>query len=311
MLRARSFVGSHVGASLVALLLLACGGSPEAKSPTEPVRTCLVLSVGGPKGIAHIGAIAAVKQLGIPIQCVVGNSMGALIGSLYATAPGSDTAGRYRALMTSYVETTAAEARDRGLLGGLLVGGLVLLAGGDALPVLAGGATGALIGAESVDKQSFERFHSVLNRYYGGAFVERLPVPFATMHQRIADDASGMVDVRSGNLASAVAASVANPLLFTRLDPRRTGVLDPGVDRVAAIPIDDACRMFPNSRLIAINVTGKAAFVSTHMNCEVVEIDVSAPVANPAKVLVGQDPDFTDVVNTGYRAALAVLGDTG
>jgi predicted acylesterase/phospholipase RssA len=291
----------------LALLASACGGSPGARSPTEPVRTCLVLSVGGPKGIAHLGAIAAVKQAGIPIQCVVGNSMGALIGSLYATAPGLDTSQRYRSLMASYIASTAAEARDRGVLGGLLLGGLVLLSGGAALPVLAGGATGALLGAESVDKQSFERFQAVLNRYYGGTLVEGLPVPFATMHQRVVSDAGGMVDVRSGNLAWAVAASIANPLIFTRLDPRKTGVLDPGVDRVAAIPIDDACRMFPNSRLIAINATGKAAFVSNRMDCPVVEIDVPDVTTNPAKVLFGQEPDFTDAVNTGYRATLAVL----
>jgi NTE family protein len=295
MLRDRPLVGSRVGAYLFALVAAACGGSPAARSPTEPVRTCLVLSVGGPKGIAHLGAIAAVKQLGIPIQCVVGNSMGALVGSLYATAPGSETSQRYRALMASYVASTTAEARDRGLVGGLLLGGLVLLSGGAALPVLAGGATGALLGAESVDKQSFERFQAVLDRYYGGTLVEGLPLPFATMHQRVVSDAGGMVDVRSGNLAWAVAASI--------------GVLDPGVDRVAAIPIDDACRMFPNSRLITINVTGKAAFVSNRMDCPVVEIDVPGVAANPAKVLVGQEPDFTDVVNAGYHAALAVLAD--
>ena len=301
MLRA----GSLVGTFLFALLASACGGA-EAKSP-ESGRTCLVLSVGGSKGIAHLGAIAAVKQLRIPIECVVGNSMGALVGSLYASAPSQDTSQRYRALMASYVATTAREARDRGMLGGLLLGGLVLLAGGDALPVLAGSATGALLGAESVDRQSFERVQSVLGRYYGGTLVEGLPVPFVTMHQRVVGDTGGMVDVRSGDLARAVAASVANPLIFTRLDPRRTGVLDPGVDRVAAIPVDDACRMFPDSRLIVINVTGKPAFVSNKMNCPVVEVDVSGEVVNPAKVLVGQEPDFTEVVNAGYRAALAVL----
>ena len=154
----------YIGACLVVLLATACGGSPEAKSPTEPERTCLVLSVGGPKGIAHLGAIAAVKQLRIPIECVVGNSMGALVGSLYASAPALDTSERYRALMASYIASTAAEARDRGMLGGLLLGGLILLAGGDALPVLAGSATGALLGAESVDRQSFERFQAVLDR---------------------------------------------------------------------------------------------------------------------------------------------------
>ena len=44
----------------------------------------LVLSGGGAKGIAHIGLIKALEENDIPIDCVVGTSMGAIIGSLYA-----------------------------------------------------------------------------------------------------------------------------------------------------------------------------------------------------------------------------------
>lgn len=44
----------------------------------------LVLSGGGAKGIAHIGVIRYVESLGIPVDLVVGTSMGGLIGGLYA-----------------------------------------------------------------------------------------------------------------------------------------------------------------------------------------------------------------------------------
>lgn len=46
--------------------------------PLAPVsgKTCLVLSVGGTKGVAHIGAIDALKAKGIDIDCIYGNSMG-------------------------------------------------------------------------------------------------------------------------------------------------------------------------------------------------------------------------------------------
>ena len=44
----------------------------------------LVLSGGGAKGIAHIGAIRYVESLGIPVDLVVGTSMGGLIGGLYS-----------------------------------------------------------------------------------------------------------------------------------------------------------------------------------------------------------------------------------
>jgi NTE family protein len=47
-------------------------------------KTALVLSGGGAKGLAHIGVLQALEEHDIPIDYVVGNSMGALIGGLYA-----------------------------------------------------------------------------------------------------------------------------------------------------------------------------------------------------------------------------------
>ena len=44
----------------------------------------LVLSGGGAKGLAHIGVIRHIESLGIPVDMVLGTSMGGLIGGLYA-----------------------------------------------------------------------------------------------------------------------------------------------------------------------------------------------------------------------------------
>ena len=44
----------------------------------------LVLSGGGAKGAAHIGVIDYIEKLGIPVDMVLGTSMGGLIGSLYS-----------------------------------------------------------------------------------------------------------------------------------------------------------------------------------------------------------------------------------
>ncbi|QCK13754.1 patatin-like phospholipase family protein [Mangrovivirga cuniculi] len=45
----------------------------------------LVLSGGGAKGIAHAGVISALEEENIPIDYVVGTSMGGIIGSMYAS----------------------------------------------------------------------------------------------------------------------------------------------------------------------------------------------------------------------------------
>lgn len=49
-----------------------------------PAKVALVLSGGGARGLAHIAIIEAVEEAGIPIDLVVGTSMGALIGGLYS-----------------------------------------------------------------------------------------------------------------------------------------------------------------------------------------------------------------------------------
>lgn len=47
-------------------------------------RVGLVLSGGGAKGIAHVGVLKVIEELGIPIDYIGGTSMGSIIGGLYA-----------------------------------------------------------------------------------------------------------------------------------------------------------------------------------------------------------------------------------
>jgi NTE family protein len=47
-------------------------------------RVGLVLSGGGATGMAHIGVLKALEENGIPVDCITGSSMGALIGAMYA-----------------------------------------------------------------------------------------------------------------------------------------------------------------------------------------------------------------------------------
>lgn len=44
----------------------------------------VVLSGGGAKGAAHVGALKVLEEYGIPIDMIVGTSMGAIVGGLYA-----------------------------------------------------------------------------------------------------------------------------------------------------------------------------------------------------------------------------------
>lgn len=50
----------------------------------------LVLSGGGHRGVAHVGAIKAFEEAGLPITAVSGTSAGAIVGALYAAGKSTD-----------------------------------------------------------------------------------------------------------------------------------------------------------------------------------------------------------------------------
>ena len=85
-LRARSFLG----AILILFAFTSAFGQeggvasePSALPAARPV-VALVLSGGGALGLAHIGVIKELEARGIPIDIVVGTSMGAIVGGFYA-----------------------------------------------------------------------------------------------------------------------------------------------------------------------------------------------------------------------------------
>lgn len=70
------------------------GHSAEAADPAPPIsleaaaaqrpRIGLVLSGGGARGIAHVGVLRTLERLRVPVDLVVGTSMGAVVGAAYA-----------------------------------------------------------------------------------------------------------------------------------------------------------------------------------------------------------------------------------
>lgn len=56
-----------------------------------PQRVALVLSGGGAKGLAHVGVLQALEKYEIPIDYIIGTSMGAVVGGLYASGYSPDS----------------------------------------------------------------------------------------------------------------------------------------------------------------------------------------------------------------------------
>ncbi len=62
--------------------------SPNAQAPLPEMprpRVALVLSGGGARGFAHVGVLKALEAARVPVDLIVGTSMGAIVGGLYAS----------------------------------------------------------------------------------------------------------------------------------------------------------------------------------------------------------------------------------
>lgn len=62
-------------------------GNKHCKNSMKPKhkKVGLVLGGGGARGCAHVGVIKALTEAGIPIDCVAGTSIGALVGGVYVS----------------------------------------------------------------------------------------------------------------------------------------------------------------------------------------------------------------------------------
>src|SRR6478752_8908478 len=61
-----------------------CRTANAAENSGRP-RIGLVLAGGGAKGGAHVGVLKVLEEMRVPVDCIAGTSMGALVGAGYAS----------------------------------------------------------------------------------------------------------------------------------------------------------------------------------------------------------------------------------
>ena len=263
-------------AALTALAAPAAGaGSDDAPAAPIPARrptVAVVLAGGGAKGVAHITALSVIEQAGIPIDIVVGNSMGSLLGGLYSAGYTTDELQRLvtqqdwmqllldnpnygrkgldvlrqneRYLLQVPIDQSLRQTAGRA--SGVLSGGnVVKLLREQLLPGL----------ADSID------FHA-------------LPIPFAC----VATEAqTGRVhEFHSGDLVMAMRSSMAIPFAFTPVRADSLVFVDGGVTN--NFPVDVARRMGADVIIGLDLVTGQTAAQLTTNAADIVThlLDVAA-----------------------------------
>jgi NTE family protein len=68
--------------------MLPLSGLAQTDETARP-KIGLVLSGGGARGVAHVGVIKVLDEMRIPVDYIAGTSMGAMVGSLYASGTGA------------------------------------------------------------------------------------------------------------------------------------------------------------------------------------------------------------------------------
>jgi NTE family protein len=188
------------------LLLLGSFLVPALKAQAcSPARTALVLSGGGAKGLAHIGVLRVLDSLGIRPDLIVGTSMGAMVGGMYASGYSArEIDSLARALPIGGLFRTYQPRAPRSLG---LVQPLIILEQGRGRFILQTASirepeVNALVNAAMLRGNLLAR----------GDF-DALPIPFRAVATDLADREA--VVIARGDLAQAVRASFAIPLIFS------------------------------------------------------------------------------------------------
>ena len=217
------------------------------EQPARP-KVGLVLSGGGGRGLAQIGVLRALERRGIPIDFIVGNSLGSVIGGLYS-AGYSTTAIESIATHTNWSELLSFSGDTKRT--DLFVGqkqseeeGFLLIRFDGLAPIIPSAiSTG----------QRFSNFFSYLTLqavYHPNPGFDDLKVRFRATATDLLSGRRVVLD--HGSLAEAMRASVTVPLLYSPLERDSMFLVDGGLK--SNIPVDVA-RSAGCDVVIAVNST--------------------------------------------------------
>ncbi|HEY2462967.1 MAG TPA: patatin-like phospholipase family protein [Steroidobacteraceae bacterium] len=235
---------------LACALATSCQWVYAAEIPAAPVeaarvrpRICLVLSGGGARGMEHIGVLKVLEELKIPIDCIAGTSMGAVVGGLYASGM---TAAQIDATMRSVDWQEAfhdapprrdlafrRKQDDRNFLVRLPLGlkhGQILLPKG-------------FIQGQKLQ----ETLRQLTLPFSNSTDFDLLPTPFRAVATDLVNGKAVLLD--KGDLSIAMRASISAPGLFAPVETQGLLLVDGGL--AENLPIDVARQMHADILIVS------------------------------------------------------------
>ena len=217
----------------------------KEKTGNASPKICLALSGGGARGFAHLGVLKVLENLHIPIDCIAGTSMGAVVGGLYAAGfSATEIESRLDALKLNDVALDRVERRmlpqsvreedDQYPLGATLG----LSSNGVRLPAGVVQAT-----------QFLELLQNWTAHLQPDVDFDQLPIRFRTVATDL--ETGKMVVFERGPLHKAIRASMAAPGVFAPIEIDGRLLSDGGL--VRNLPVDIA-RSMGADIVIAVNI---------------------------------------------------------
>ncbi len=211
-------------------------------------KVALVLSGGGARGIAGIGVLEVLEQAEVPLDLIVGTSIGSIIGGLYASGYSTEQLRRM-VDTTSWADVLSFsdEARRTDLFLDQKIA-----ADRSILTVRFQGLEPILPQALSTGQRLTNYLNLLVLQgiYHPNPSFDDLRVPFRAVTTDLVSGKSFVLD--RGDLTEALRASVTVPLLFSPVQRDTTRLLDGGL--ISNIPADVA-RAWGADIVIVVDVT--------------------------------------------------------
>jgi NTE family protein len=237
----RAFLQRCATAGLLALATMA-GTAQAADRP----RVGLVLGGGGARGAAHSGVLETLERLRIPVDCVAGTSMGALVAGAWAAgvSPAQMRAEMSEAnwvdMFQDNPEFSELSYRNKRLSQHYLPGSeMGLTERGLQFP------PGVVLGQKI---KLF--FNSLVHENFGAREIQDLPLPVSIIATDIGT--GERVVLRDGSLTTAMRASMSVPGVLAPLEYRDRKLVDGGL--VDNVPISEVRSRCGADVVIAVNV---------------------------------------------------------
>lgn len=295
---------------LLSLLLSLVAKMADATEATRP-RVGLVLGGGGARGAAHIGVLEVLQRLKVPVDCVAGTSMGALVAGAWVAGMPPTTMRQAMAqadwndMFQDNPEYSEMSQRHRNI----------------SRAYLPGSESG--VKAEGVQYQSAvvtgQKIKLFINQLVRANQEERpiesLPLPLSII---ATDIGSGeRVVFRDGSLTKAMRASMAVPGLLAPVDHQERKLVDGGlVDNLPVAEVRERCQadvviaVNVGSPLLNANEVGSLLTVSAQMVNILTEQNVSRSLASLKAQDIYIKPDL-DGITAGDFGRNAEAADRG